>query len=76
MSRLQLKLLCLIGLLWSIFGIISSLYVIYDFWFLTIDLTLKNKYNLLGASITTFLLVTIIILLSIAISNFLEEIKK
>lgn len=73
---MKLKNLGFIMVFWSIFGIIASTYFMYDLWFISYDLSTKNINNFAGAVITTLLLITLIIVLSMTICDFWEDLKK
>lgn len=73
---MKLKILGFIMIFWSIIGITTSSYFIYDLWFISYNLSTKNINNFIGSSVTTLLLITLIIVLSMTICDFWEDLKK
>lgn len=73
---MKLKILSLIMLFWSIFGIITSSYFIYVLWFLSYEIATRNTINFIGGLTLTLLLITLIIVLIISIAEIWGEIKK
>lgn len=70
---MKLKILGFIMIFWSIIGIITSSYFIYDLWFISYNLSTKNINNFIGASTVTLLSIFLIIVLSISILDTLED---